>query len=221
MKVVYLKYRDPMLFNRPNENVYPEDLEQIVPAIIRDAGIIIKEDEDTIHLGEAHVAEDNQTLHDWGLRHPYYRNVRVIAKSSIIERMDWTPKRARSPEAITEPESESESEVEEETSSKDEAILDQKISGLHEKGLDDAEIGKILEKSRPTISYHRKKLRLKAHGKDRLSTDEQLSELHVRGLTDQEMADQLGIHIITVRYHRKSLGLEINPQIPDNFSNRL
>ena len=89
MKVVYLKYRDPMLFNRPNENVYPEDLNKIVPAIIRDAGIIIKEDEENIHLGEAHVAEDNPELDDWGLRHPHYRNVRVIHKSQIIFRIDF------------------------------------------------------------------------------------------------------------------------------------
>ncbi len=89
MKVVYLKYRDPMLFNRPNDNVYPEDLESILPAIIRDAGIIIKETEENIYLGESHVAEDNPELNDWGLRHPYYRNVRVIAKSSIVERQEW------------------------------------------------------------------------------------------------------------------------------------
>lgn len=89
MKVVFIKYRDPMLFNRPNDNVYPEDLESILPAIIRDAGIIIKETEENIWLGEAHVAEDNTELDDWGLRHPHYRNVRVIHKSQIIERMEW------------------------------------------------------------------------------------------------------------------------------------
>ena len=89
MIIVFVKYRDPMLFNRPNENVYPEDLDFIVPAIIRDAGILIKEDEENIHLGEAHVAEDNLELHDWGIRHPYYRNVRVIAKSQIIERTEF------------------------------------------------------------------------------------------------------------------------------------
>ena len=91
MKIVFIKYRDPMLFNRPNDNVYPENLESIVPAIIRDAGIVIKEDEENIYFGEAHVAEDNPELNDWGLRHPYYRNVRVIHKSQIIERKDWTP----------------------------------------------------------------------------------------------------------------------------------
>ena len=90
MKILYLKYCDPMLFNRPNENVYPEDLEKIVPAIIRDAGIIIKEDEDNVWLGEAHLAVDNPELDEWGLRHPYYRNVRVIAKSQIIERKEFT-----------------------------------------------------------------------------------------------------------------------------------
>ena len=89
MKIVFVKYRDPMLFNRPTENVYPEDLEQILPAIIRDAGILLLEDEHNIWLGEAHLAEDNPELHDWGLRHPYYRNVRVIHKSQIIERKEF------------------------------------------------------------------------------------------------------------------------------------
>ena len=91
MKIVFVKYRDPMLFNRPTENVYPEDLEQIIPAIIRDAGILIKEDDDNVWLGEAHLAEDNPELDEWGLRHPYYRNVRVIHKSQIIERQEWRP----------------------------------------------------------------------------------------------------------------------------------
>ena len=78
-----------MLFNRPNDNVYPEDLDQIVPAIIRDAGILIKEDEERILLGETHVAEDNPELDEWGVRHPYYRNVRVIHKSQILERKEF------------------------------------------------------------------------------------------------------------------------------------
>ena len=88
MKIVFIKYRDPMLFNRPNDNIYPEDLEQLVPGIIRDAGILIKEDEERIHLGEAHIADDNPELDEWGIRYPYYRNVRVIHKSQIIERQD-------------------------------------------------------------------------------------------------------------------------------------
>ena len=52
---------------------------------IRVAEVVGKNEE----VGEAHVAEDNQELHDWGLRHPYYRNVRVIHKSSIIFRIDF------------------------------------------------------------------------------------------------------------------------------------
>lgn len=78
-----------MLFNKPNDNVYPEDLDQIVPAIIRDAGILIKEDEERILLGETHEADDNPELDEWGVRHPYYRNVRVIHKSQILERKEF------------------------------------------------------------------------------------------------------------------------------------
>ena len=90
MKIVFVKYRDPMLFNRPTENVYEEDLPQILPAIVRDAGILILEDADNVWLGEAHLAEDNKELDDWGLRHPYYRNVRVIHKTQIMERTEFT-----------------------------------------------------------------------------------------------------------------------------------
>ena len=89
MKILYVKYRDPMLFNRPTENVYDEDLPQILPAIIRDAGILLLENEHNIWLGEAHLSVDNPELDVWGLRHPYYRNVRVIAKSQIVERQEF------------------------------------------------------------------------------------------------------------------------------------
>lgn len=89
MKILYVKYRDPMLFNRPTENVYDEDLEQILPAIVRDVGILLLEDDDNVWLGESHVAEDNPELNDWGLRHPYYRNVRVIHKSQILDRKEF------------------------------------------------------------------------------------------------------------------------------------
>ena len=88
MKILYVKYRDPMLFNRPNENIYEEDLDQILPGIIRDAGILIKEDGERVWLGEAHIAEDNPELEAWGVRHPHYRNVRVIHKSQVIERRE-------------------------------------------------------------------------------------------------------------------------------------
>ena len=92
MKLIYVKYRDPMLFNKPNENIYLEDFEFIVPMIVRDAGILIHETEDSIYLGEANVTEDNVKLDEWGIRLPYYRNVRVIHKSQIIERQDVTLK---------------------------------------------------------------------------------------------------------------------------------
>ena len=78
MIVVFLKYRDPMLFNRPNENFYEEEIEFIRPGIVRDAGILISEDDDQVILGETHITEDNPELDEWGVRHPHYRNVRVI-----------------------------------------------------------------------------------------------------------------------------------------------
>jgi len=52
MKIVFVKYQDPMLLNKPTENIYPEDLDQFLPAVVRDAGILIKEDETRVLLGE-------------------------------------------------------------------------------------------------------------------------------------------------------------------------
>jgi len=89
MIIAFIKYQDPMLFNKPTDNIYDEDLDQLKPAIIRDAGILIKEDDERILLGETHVAEDNPELDEWGVRHPYYRNVRVIHKSQVIEREEF------------------------------------------------------------------------------------------------------------------------------------
>ena len=89
MKVIYIKYRDPMLFNKPTENIYEEDLDQFVPMICRDAGILLRETENNIFLGESHTEEDNQLLADWGVVLPYYRCVRVISKSQIIERKEF------------------------------------------------------------------------------------------------------------------------------------
>ena len=89
MKVVYVKYQDPMLFNKPTENIYDEDLDQFVPMICRDAGILIRETDDNIILGETHIEEDNQTLAEWGVVLPYYRCVRVISKAHIVERLDF------------------------------------------------------------------------------------------------------------------------------------
>jgi len=96
MIIAFIKYQDPMLFNKPTENIYEEDLDQFVPMIARDAGIVIRETDDTIILGEAHVSEDNQVLDEWGVTFPYYRCVRVIAKSQIIERLDFNIKDLRS-----------------------------------------------------------------------------------------------------------------------------
>ena len=86
MKILYVKYRDPMLFNKPTENIYEEDLDQFEPMVCRDAGILIRETEDNIILGETHTKEDNPALAEWGVVLPYYRCVRVIHKTQIIER---------------------------------------------------------------------------------------------------------------------------------------
>ena len=89
MKIVYLKYIDPMLWTRPEDKIYEADLEHLKLMVVRDAGILIKEDENTIILGEVHLAQDNKELADWDIEFPCYRHVSVVNKADIIHRQDW------------------------------------------------------------------------------------------------------------------------------------
>jgi hypothetical protein len=51
VKIIYVKYRDPMLFNHPTEKIYPEDLAKITCEIVNDAGILLNWNEDKEELG--------------------------------------------------------------------------------------------------------------------------------------------------------------------------
>ncbi len=86
--------------------------------------------------------------------------------------------------------------------------IDEQLIALHERGLNDREIGEKLGVSGPVARNHRIKLGLKAHGHKRLFTDQQLIDLYERGLNDREIGEELDASEEAVYYHRIKLGIE-------------
>ena len=95
MKIVYLKYKDPMIWHNPQARFYEEDLKSMSSVTCRIAGILIKEDDEKIILGEATIEEDNIKLLEGGIEFPYYRDIAIITKTSIVERKDFKIKESR------------------------------------------------------------------------------------------------------------------------------
>ena len=90
MKLVYVKIRDPIQwYGEQPDRFYEEDLEKITPATIRVAGLLVKETDEYIIIGEMNLEEDNPTLAKLGLKYPYYRNIVLILKTNIPERKEY------------------------------------------------------------------------------------------------------------------------------------
>ena len=89
MKLVYVKYVDPMLWTKPTEVLYEDDIESLELIVVRTAGILIKEDESKLILGEVHLEEDNQKLSNWEVVFPRYRYVAIVNKRDILLRQDF------------------------------------------------------------------------------------------------------------------------------------
>lgn len=89
MKIVFIKYRDPIIWFKPNERYYDSDVDYFELVVDRVAGILIKEDESKIVLGEVSLEEDNPKASEWGVQYPSYRYVIIIDKNNIIERKDF------------------------------------------------------------------------------------------------------------------------------------
>ncbi len=87
MKVVYIKYSDPRPFKEDPAERLPTHFHRIVFNV---AGLLIREDDELIFLGERAVEEDNSKVAERYGRDmfPAYRNVLPIRKSDIIERRD-------------------------------------------------------------------------------------------------------------------------------------
>ena len=89
MKVAYVKVKDPILWTKAEDLMYDDDLDNLNPIVIRKAGIILREDEEQLIIGEIHTEEDNKKLNDWGVQFPRYRYLAIINKLDIIERKDF------------------------------------------------------------------------------------------------------------------------------------
>jgi hypothetical protein len=93
VRVVYLKYRDPS----PLE--FPDRPERLPGPVFHAAGVLLREDDEFLALGELAFADENGPLaqrygHDL---FPAYRNVLSVPKSSVIERRDMVVTRASDP----------------------------------------------------------------------------------------------------------------------------
>lgn len=93
MKIVYVKIKDPVAWERPDAQFYEEDIKHFTCNIMRNAGILIYENEEMLVLGEISIAEDNPKLDDLGLKFPRYRDVMIIAKENILDRQDFELKK--------------------------------------------------------------------------------------------------------------------------------
>ena len=89
MKVVYVKYVDPMLWTKPDDNLYEEDIDLLDLMVVREAGILIREDDKKIVLAEVHASEDNPSLVEWKIIFPFYRHASIINKKDILYRKDF------------------------------------------------------------------------------------------------------------------------------------
>ena len=89
MKVVFLKVIDPIIWPDPEKVFYEEDLEKVRNMVLRHSGILIREDDELIIIGEVQSSEDNPELDDWGVEFPRYRHLTLIHKSQVIYRKDF------------------------------------------------------------------------------------------------------------------------------------
>ncbi len=87
LKIVYVRYSDPMPFSEdPGKRLDSRFHRMIFSA----AGLLIREDEETLFLGERAVIEDNGKVAERYGRDmfPAYRNILPIRKEDILERKD-------------------------------------------------------------------------------------------------------------------------------------
>lgn len=89
MKIVYVKLKDPVAWKRSDVEFFKEDIEHFTCNILRNAGILIHEDDKRIVLGEISLAVDNPELDELGLKFPRYRDVMIVAKENILDRQDF------------------------------------------------------------------------------------------------------------------------------------
>jgi hypothetical protein len=85
VRVVYVRYRDP------NPLEFPDRPDRLAGPIFHAAGVLLREDDEFLALGEVAFAEENPPLvQRYGADlFPAYRNVLTIPKAVIVERRDF------------------------------------------------------------------------------------------------------------------------------------
>lgn len=93
LRVVYLRYRDPT----PLE--FPDRPERLPGPLFHVAGVLLREDDEFLALGEVAWEEENRPLAGRYGRDlfPAYRNVLTIPKAAIVERQDLPVRTAPAP----------------------------------------------------------------------------------------------------------------------------
>lgn len=94
--LVYVRYRDP------NPLEFPDRPERIPGPIFHAGGILLREDDEFLALGEVALREENPLLEErYGKDlFPAYRNVLTVPKGTIVERRDVRIHDSRSGEGI-------------------------------------------------------------------------------------------------------------------------
>jgi hypothetical protein len=84
VRVVYVRYRDP------NPLEFPDRPERLPGPIFHAAGVLLREDDEFLALGEVAFAEENPPMvQRYGVDlFPAYRNILTIPKAVIVERRD-------------------------------------------------------------------------------------------------------------------------------------
>lgn len=85
VRVVYVRYRDP------NPLEFPDRPERLPGPIFHAAGVLLREDDEFLALGEIAFAGENPPLvQRYGVDlFPAYRNILTIPKATIVERRDF------------------------------------------------------------------------------------------------------------------------------------
>jgi hypothetical protein len=88
VKVVYVRYSDPKPFSPHGEGGVGA---AVYRAVFRAGGVVVREDDDVLFLGEEAVRDDNGAIAErFGSdMFPAYRNIVPIRKEDIIERIDF------------------------------------------------------------------------------------------------------------------------------------
>ncbi len=84
VRVVYLRYRDP------NPLEFPDRPERLAGPVFHAAGVLLREDDEFLALGEVAFALENPPFVErYGVDlFPAYRNILTVPKAAVLERRD-------------------------------------------------------------------------------------------------------------------------------------